>query len=137
MVKTKKKLVLIIGFIFALFIFCLGWLTWPNAKKVKADAAEEPKHVSLAEFQFFNAYSEDSQNVAAVMGKYGMLLRFDDILSDNVAEVNGGIKTVNLIDKYGDYVFLNDIPLKEIADAEICYYFEDYMWVYVPFMNKR
>ena len=135
MVKSKKKLVLIIGFIFSIFVFCLGWLSWSNVK-AKADEAEEPKHVSLVEFQFFNAYSEDSQNVAAVMGKYGMLLRFDDILSDTVSEVNGGIKTVNLIDKYGDYVFLNDIPLKEIADAEICYYFENYMWVHVPFMDN-
>lgn len=135
MVKAKKKLLLIIGFIFSIFVFCLGWLSWSNVK-AKADTAEEPKHVSFAEFQFFNAYSEDSQNVAATVAKYGMLLRFDDVLSDDLAEVNGGIKTVNLIDKYGDYIFLNDIPLNYYSDAEICYYFEDYMWVYVPFMDN-
>lgn len=135
MVKSKKKLVLIIGFFFALFAFCLGWISLPNIK-AKADEVEGPKNVSLAEFQFFNAYSEDSQNVAAAVAKYGMLLRFDNVLSDNITEANGGIKTVNLIEKYGQYICVNDIPLNYYSDAEICYYFEEYMWVYIPFMDS-
>ena len=133
MLKLKKKLLPILSFIFVLVACCLTWLSFSSVK-AHADA-EELKKVELTEFQFFNALSEDSQNVAMGKGKFGMLLRFSDVLSDNITEASGGIKTVNLVDKYGDYVFVNDMPLTFYTDAEICYYFEDYVWVYIPNMD--
>ena len=132
MLKLKKKLVPILSFVFVLVACCLAWLSF-NSVDARAD---EPKQVVLSEFQFFNTNSEDSQNVAAVQGKYGMLLRFDDVLSDNRSKVNGGIKTVNLINEYGKYIFINDMPLDFYTDAEVCYYYEEYIWVYIPFMDN-
>ena len=133
MLRSKKKLLPILSFIFVLAALCLVWLSFSSIK-ARADA-EDVKKVELTEFQFFNALSEDSQNVVMGKGKFGMLLRFSDILSDNVSEVHGGIKTVNLVDKYGQYVFINDMPLTFYTDAEICYYFEDFVWVYIPNMD--
>ena len=133
MFNFKKKLLPIVSFIFGLAVACLAWVSVPA---VKASAeTDEPKSVSLAEFQFFNAYSENSQNVSMGQGKFGMLLRFDDVLSDNLSEVNGGIKTVNLLEEYGQYILINDMPLDFYTDAEVCYYFEKYVWVYVPNMD--
>ena len=131
MLKSKKKLLPIISFIFILAALCLMGLSFAG---VKARAEEAPKKVELTEFNFFNAYSEDSNNVEIGMGKFGMLLRFSDVLSDNRSELNGGLKSVNLVDDYGQYIFINDMPLTFYTDAEVCYYFEDYMWVYIPNM---
>ncbi len=133
MLKSKKKLLPILSFIFVLAALCLVWLSFSSVK-AHADS-EELKKVELTEFQFFNALSEDSQNVEIAMGKYGMLLRFSDVLSDNVSEMNGGIKTVNLVEEYGEHIFINDMPLTFYTDAEICYYFEDFVWVYIPHMD--
>lgn len=133
MFNLKKKLLPIISFIFGVAVAGLA-LTSVSAVKASAEA-DEAKSVSLAEFQFFNAYSEDSQNVSMGQGKFGMLLRFDDVLSDNISEVNGGIKTVNLLEEYGQYILMNDMPLDFYTDAEVCYYFEKYVWVYVPNMD--
>ena len=133
MLKLKKKLVPILSFIFVLVACCLAWLSFNS---VEARAEDAPKQVVLSEFQFFNAYSEDSQNVTIGQGKFGMLLRFDDVLSDNRSEVNGGIKTVNLLDKYGKNIFINDMPLDFYKYAEVCYYYEEYMWVYIPNMDS-
>jgi hypothetical protein len=93
-----------------------------SLSNVSADAAtEEPtvKQAEMIEFQYFNVYSEDSQYIEMGMAKYGLLLRFDEILSDNRSEINGGIKSVNLIDKYGKNILLNDMPLDFYTDAEI------------------
>ena len=132
MLKAKKKLVPILSFIFILAAVCLMGISFSG---VKAHAeAEETKKVELAEFNFFNAYSEDSNNVTMGMGKFGMLLRFSDVLSDNLSEVSGGLKSVNLVEQYGEYICINDMPLTFYTDAEVCYYYEDYMWVYIPNM---
>ena len=130
MIKSKKKVLPILLSVLVLSVLCLACFSF---KGVNAYAdPDKPKQVSLVEFQLFNAYSEDSRREDAVESKYGMLLRFDDVLSDNLSEVNGGIKTVNLIDLYGKNIFINDMPLDFYTNAEVCYYLEGYMWVYIP-----
>ncbi|MBO5736779.1 MAG: hypothetical protein J6S04_03115 [Clostridia bacterium] len=132
MLKAKKKLAPILSFIFILAAVCLMGLSFSG---VKAHAeAEETRKVELAEFDFFNAYSEDSNNVTIGQGKFGMLLRFSDVLSDNLSEINGGLKSVNLVEQYGEFILINDMPLTFYTDAEVCYYYEDYIWVYIPNM---
>ncbi|MBE7080610.1 MAG: hypothetical protein E7371_05165 [Clostridiales bacterium] len=133
MFNFKKKLLPIISFIFGVAV---AGFAWTSVSAVKASAeADEPKSVSLAEFQYFNEYSEDSQNIAMGQGKFGMLLRFDDVLSDNISEVNGGIKSLNLVGKYGKNILVNDMPIDFYTDAEIRYFFEEYLWVYIPHMD--
>ena len=130
MLKTKKKLLPILSFIFILTAVFWLWFS-PAETSVNADA-DEPKHVSLREYQQFNIYTEDSRREDMIDSKWGMLLRFNDVLSDNVSKINGGIKTVNLLDLYGKNIFINDMPLDFYDHAEICYYMEDYIWVYIP-----
>lgn len=130
MLKSKKKLLPILSLIFVLAAACLLWLS-PAKTSVYADN-NEPKQVSLREFQLFNIYTEDSRKEDAITSKFGMLLRFDDVLSDNVSKINGGIKTVNLVDLYGENIFIDDMPLTFYDGAEVCYYLEDYVWVYIP-----
>lgn len=129
--KKKTLLVLFFVLIFGI-LFSINFSFASN----KAYANEEPKQVSLKEFQYFNIYSEDSSYVVMGMAKFGMLLRFDDVLSDNRSEINGGIKSLNLIEEYGKNIFINDMPLDFYTDAEVSYYFEEYMWVYIPNLDS-
>ena len=130
MLKSKKKLLPILSLIFVLAAVCLLWLS-PAKTSVYADI-DEPKQVSLREFQVFNIYTEDSRKEDAITFKNGMLLRFDDVLSDNLSARNGGIKTVNLVDLYGENIFIDDMPLDFYEGAEIYYYLEEYIWIYIP-----
>lgn len=132
--KVVKKLLPIIFFIFLVLALRLAGLSF-SPVKTRAEELETPKSVSLTEFYFYNALSEDSYNVTMGKAKFGMLLRFDDVLSDNRSEVNGGIKTVNLVDKYAKNIFINDMPLDFYVGAEVYYFYEEYMWVYIPNMN--
>ena len=97
MIKAKKRLLPIVSFAVGLAAVCLGGLSLQSVEA--SAAAEEPalKQVELSSFHYFNTYSEDSQNISMGMAKYGMLLRFDDVLSDDSSEVSGGIKKVNLV----------------------------------------
>ena len=121
--------------IFVLSTLCSVCFSF-GAEKARADA---PKHVELVEFQQFNINTEDSRNELAINGKYGILLRFAEvlppyergILSDDSAEVNGSLKNVNLADVYSDKILINDLPLSFYSTAELCYYGEDYIWIYV------
>lgn len=130
MLKSKKKLLPILSLIFVLAAVCLLWFS-PAKTSVYADT-DEPKQVSLREFQLFNIYTEDSRKEDAFESKYGMLLRFNDVLSDNISKRSGGIKTVNLVDLYGKNIFVDDMPLDCYTDAEMYYYLEEYIWIYIP-----
>lgn len=132
--KIVKKLLPILSFIFLAIALCLASLSFASIK-THAEELETPNSVSLTEFYFYNALSEDSYNVTMGKAKFGMLLRFDDVLSDNRSEINGGIKTVNLVDKYAQNIFINDMPLDFYVGAEVYYFYEEYMWVYIPNMN--
>ena len=92
--KIVNKLLPILSFIFLAIALCLG--TSFSHIKTNAEELETPKSVNLTEFHYYNVLSEDSYNVTMGKAKFGMLLRFDDVLSDNRSEINGGIKTVNL-----------------------------------------
>lgn len=135
MIKARKKLVPIISLAVGFVAACLGGLALQGVE-ARADA-EEPaiKQVTMQEFLYFNTYSEDSQHIAMGEAKYGMLFRFDDVLSDDRSESNGGIKTLNLLEQYGKNILINDMPLDFYTGAEVCYYFEEYMWVYIPNMD--
>lgn len=131
MIKARKKLVPILSFVAGLVALLGGF----SLQGVKASAAAEEtaiKQVTLQNFEYFNIYSEDSQNITMGMAKYGMLLRFDDVLSDDRSEINGGIKALNLVEQYGKNIYINDMPLTFYKGAEVCYYFEEYMWIYIP-----
>ena len=131
MIKARKKLVPILSFMAGLVALLGGF----SLQGVKASAAAEEtaiKQVTLQNFEYFNIYSEDSQNITMGMAKYGMLLRFDDVLSDDRSEINGGIKALNLVEQYGKNIYVNDMPLTFYKGAEVCYYFEEYMWIYIP-----
>ena len=130
MIKSKNKLLPILVCGFVLSVLCLIYFSIFDVR-VYADS-NQPKQVSLIKWEQFNIYTEDSRREDAIESKFGMLLLFDDVLSDNRSEINGGIKTVNLVDLYGKNIFINDMPLDFYTDAEICYYLEGYMWIYIP-----
>ncbi|MBQ6980541.1 MAG: hypothetical protein IJQ07_07880 [Clostridia bacterium] len=128
MIKSKKKLLPIFVCVFILSVLCLAYFSLVDTRVY----ADSPKQVYLVEWPQFNIYTEDSRREDATEAKFGMLLRFDDVLSDNLSEVNGGIKDVNLVEEYGKNIFVNDMPLDFYSYAEICYYVEGYMWIYIP-----
>ena len=109
MIKARKKLVPIISLAVGFVAACLGGLALQGVE-ARADA-EEPaiKQVTMQEFSYFNTYSEDSQHIAMGEAKYGMLFRFDDVLSDDRSEINGGIKALNLVEQYGKNIYINDM----------------------------
>lgn len=130
MIKSRNKLLPILVCVFVLSVLYLACFLL-NDVRVYADP-DDAKQVSLVEWQQFNIYTEDSRKEDANEAKFGILLRFDDVLSDNLSEINGGVKTINLVDVYGKNIFINDMPLDFYSYAEICYYLEEYMWIYIP-----
>lgn len=134
MLRIKKKILPILLFLSVLATSCLLCFTLPGEK---AHADSEPiKDVSYIDFTLFNSLSENSTNVEMGMGKFGMLVRFDDVLSDDISEINGGIKNVNLIEEYGKNIKINNLPLDFYTDAEVCYYCEDYLWIFINNINN-
>ena len=132
MLKFKNKFLPLILFLFILATSSLLYLL-SFGFKTHAEASEsDVKDVYMANYTLFNIYSEDSTNVAMGMGKFGMLIGFDDVLSDTRSKINGGIREVNLIDLYGDNIKINDIPLNFYSYAEVCYFCENYIWIYIP-----
>ena len=130
MIRSTKKLLPISVCVFVLSVLCLVCFSFINVKAY-ADP-DEPERVSLIEWEQFNIYTEDSRREDATEAKFGILLRFSDVLSDNISEINGGLKGVNLVEEYGKNIFVNDMPLDFYSYAEICYYVENYIWVYIP-----
>lgn len=140
MIKSKKKLLPILSLAVGLTALGLGSVSFTGATPaVEAYAEAQPKSVkavNMVEFEQFNIYSEDSSHIEMGEAKFGMLLRFDDVLSDDRTEINGGIKAKNLLAEYGKNILVNDMPIDFYTGAEISYFCEGYLWVFVPSIDS-
>lgn len=85
----------------------------------------------------FSGISWNNTDYGYMDGKKGILLSFENYLSNSSSEVNGSIKTRNYKNTLlGRNILINGISLSTKNNAEVAYYAQNHLWIYAPDMTE-
>lgn len=94
-------------------------------------------NVTYSKIEWNNTYYGTSEQYPYCYGKNALLIKYSDVLSTNSSE-NGGafVQERNLKNTVlGSNIKLNGTYFKDIANAEIRYFNQQFLWLYTPNMT--